>query len=181
MARLVFECDGCGWQTVAKTCPNCGVDVYDTVVEPTTVSQGRPMVKMMIQKMPDIWDETDFMTSRKTVLGELACFAIRQSPYLIPLNLSQALNEFAHSDVWKSWDEYFWTNCKKLQESVFQAFRECPHIEAWNIPRKGKHETVFVSRHGVPQPDYDFVDLDALARNVAAGITLQEKYDGLHD
>jgi len=139
------------------------------------------MVVKMIQKMPDIWDDQRFMTSQRAVLGELACCVIRQSPYLVPKDFARALNEFCQTEIWHEWDEYFWTNCKELGHTMLDAFNECPTIQAWNIPRIGKHETVFVTRHDVPQPDDDFIDLDVLARNVAHGITLQEKYDGLHD
>jgi hypothetical protein len=135
----------------------------------------------MMQQMPDIWDDQEFITSRKAVLGQLACCAVWQSPYIVPKGLSEALDEFSRSVVWKGWDEYFRTNCKQLIHDLLDAFNECRTIQAWNIPRKGPHETVFVSRHDTPKPDFDFVDLDALARNVAHGITLQEKYDGLHN
>jgi len=133
----------------------------------------------MIQKMPDIWDDADFMTSRNTVLGQLACCAVRQTPYPTPNNLGKAIEEMAYaiSDL----DEYFYTSCRKLQALMRKSFDECPTIQAWNVPKKGNHQMVFVSRFDTPSPDYDFIDLDALARNIAHGITLQEKYDGLHD
>ncbi len=133
----------------------------------------------MIQKMPDIWDDIEFMTSRNSVLGQLACCAVRQTPYTSPDQLRQAIEEMAYaiSDL----GEYFYTNCHELQNMMRRYFDECPTIQEWNVPKKGNHQTVFVSRFDTPNPDYDFIDLDALARNIAHGITLQEKYDGLHD
>ena len=43
-------------------------------------------------------------------------------------------------------------------------------VLAWNRPKKGNHEFVFVSRYGGPKPEYDFIDLYALARNVCREI-----------
>jgi len=138
----------------------------------------KPVVKKMIQQMPDIWDDARFLTSRNAVLGQFVCCAVRQTPYPVPPDLVAAIEELTGeiSDL----EEYFYTCCRDLQYLVRVSFDECPTIQAWNIPKKGKHQTVFVSRFDTPNPDYDFIDLDALARNIAHGITLQEKYNGLH-
>ena len=131
-----------------------------------------------IQEMPDIWDDQKFTTSRKTVLGALANWAVQQSPYLVPDNLADALREFDsafHSD------EFFSTDCDWLKANIRLAFMSCPHIEAWNNSKKGDVQIAFYSRYDKPQPDYDFIDLDALARNVAHSCTLAEKYNQLHD
>jgi len=167
-------------------CPTChGMDWPVVWPQPTPTEEksvepiGRPMVMKMIQKMPDIWDDARFLTSRTAVLGELACCAVRQTPYLVPDNLASAIEEMAYaiSDL----EEYFYTSCHDLRDLMRKSFDECPSIQAWNIPKKGNHQTVFVSRFDTPKADYDFIDLDAMARNIAHGITLQEKYNGLHD
>lgn len=133
----------------------------------------------MIQRMPDIWDDQIFHTSRTSVFGELANWAVRQSPYLIPDKLPEALREFvvAFSET----EDHFGTSCKALLSSVRAAFEKCPAILAWNKPKKGNYPTLFVSRHARPAPDDDFIDLDALARNIAHSITLSEKYSKAHD
>lgn len=133
----------------------------------------------MLQSMPDIWDDQEFHTTPTAVLGELANWAVRQSPYVVPGNLSGALREFAATFVPKS--ECFPVSCKSLLALVRGAFEECPAILAWNNPKKGDHQIVFVSRHDSPAPDHDFIDLDALARNVAHAVTLGEKYSQAHD
>jgi hypothetical protein len=137
--------------------------------------EGRAM--KTIQSMPDIWDSRQFTTSRKTVLGALASWAVQQSPYVVPNHLTEALQEF---DRALSSDEYFETSCKALHEVVRGTFEGCPSILAWNNPRKGSHTIVFSSRYDTPHPDYDFIDLDALARNVSHAVTLEEKYRLLH-
>lgn len=47
------------------------------------------------------------------------------------------------------------------------AIKALPICAIWNRPRKGKHMHVFVSRYSAPKPEYDFIDIDALARNVS--------------
>lgn len=133
----------------------------------------------MIQSMPDIWDDQEFYTSRSTVLGELANWAVQQSPYTVPDNLQKAIHEFAAA--FAPTGEIFTTNCRDLLTLVREAFEECPSILAWNESKKGDHQIVFVSRYDKPQPDHDFIDLDALARNVAHAVTLAEKYSEAHN
>jgi hypothetical protein len=133
-----------------------------------------------IQRMPDIWDDTTFWTSRCAIIGELANWAARQSPYLVPDGLEDALREFNFAFVSDS-EEYFETNCKELNKRIRDAFDDCPKILGWNNPKRGNSDYVFSSRYGSPQPDYDFIGLDALARNIAHSITLSEKYHKIHD
>jgi len=132
-----------------------------------------------IQSMPDIWDDQPFVTSKSEILGALANWAVRQSPYSYPENLPKALFEFEYQ--FGCSDVYFETNCKELLQRIVDTFERCPTIMGWDVAKKGSVQTVFCSRHDNPHPDYDFIDLDALARNIAHSITLQNKYDQLHD
>jgi hypothetical protein len=133
------------------------------------------MIEM--QRMPEIWDDTNFYTSRGDVLGELAAWAVRQSPYTLPAHLEDALREF---DLAFDSEEFFDTNCEELNKRIRDAFDKCPRVLGWNNAKVGEG-TVFCSRYDTPQPDYDFIDLDALARNMAHSITLEAKYDKIHD
>ena len=126
-----------------------------------------------MQMMPDIWDDDLFMTSRSAVLGTLACCAVRQSPYTYPDNLAQGLAEFRNELL----VEHFETSYVKLRKQIREMIDKCPMILDWNKPRKDEHTIVFCSR---PAFDYDFIDLDALARNVAQMVTLEAKYNKLH-
>lgn len=130
-----------------------------------------------LQRMPDIWDDQEFHTSRSTVLGELASNAIIQSPYLVPEKLSEAIVEFdLHFDT--DGEDCFVANCEGLVIAIQRIIDLCPLILAWNEPKKNGHER---QSDGQLLSDNDFIDLDALARNTAHGVTLQEKYRELHD
>lgn len=117
--------------------------------------------------MPDIWDDQTFLVSCSDVLGELAHWAVVQSPWVIPKELQRALYEFnaAHGS-----HHYFETSYKPLQRSTRGLFEVCPSILACNVPTKGIHRDV-----------YEFIDLDALACNIARSITLAKKYLQAHD
>jgi hypothetical protein len=130
--------------------------------------------------MPDIWDDTKFLTTCDEVLGALADWAVQQSPYVCPDNLQQALEEFARElpfDRESPAGCIFETSCQWLHKMVRDLIDACPSILAWNKPKLGQHMVVFTSRYDRPNPDYDFIDLDALARNVAHSVTITNKYD----
>jgi hypothetical protein len=136
-----------------------------------------------MQKKPDIWDDTPFHTSRNTVLGALACWAVRQSPYLVPAGLAEAVHEF--SVAFGIDDDgcvgVFETDCQRLRKQVFECFSECSSILAWNECKSGTTPAVVgSSRYDRPHPDNDIIDLDALARNIAHSITVEEKYEQEH-
>ena len=50
-----------------------------------------------------------------------------------------------------------------ISGDVFEAI---PEIEKLNHSKKPTGEYVFIDRHSKPHPDYDFIDLGALAHNV---------------
>jgi len=132
--------------------------------------------------MPEIWDDRKFLTTYRAVLGGLANFAIQQSPYPIPGNLAAALREFdtifkAHVDEVVKNTGVIATSCTQLITDVGACIAVCPLIIAWNIPRRGSQRRVPFSKYYQSDPDYNFVDLGALARNVAQSITIVEKYD----
>ena len=57
-----------------------------------------------------------------------------------------------------------------LYEQGFSAF------DNWNKSKKGNAEVQFVSRYsGQPDPDYGFIDLDALLRNVCLDIRMERR------
>lgn len=137
-----------------------------------------PEHTVVMPRMPHIWDDTPFTTSRSAVRGALACWAVKQSPYDVPDNLGHALLEFESAFLS---DDYFETSCEDLRGRVYSTFEKCPTIEMWNEAKDGSSGIVFCSRYGQPAPDHDFIDLDALARNVAHLVTLTERYDQIHD
>lgn len=130
--------------------------------------------------MPRIWSGQErYFTSKNAVVGAIANWAVRQSPYVCPDNLESAIKE-AH-ERFPDNEEYFETDCRCLELALRDLFERVPDIMAWNKAKKGDAEYVFVSRYGGPKPDYDFIDLSALAANVAHSITLAAMYDKAHE
>ena len=125
-------------------------------------------------RMPAIWDDAPFWTSGRSVSGQLAQWGIWQSPYGMPEQLQDAVKEFAA--VWNaSHDQVFHTSCERLLTDIRETIERCPLVQAWQVP-KGP---TTVPTPG--DPDCDFIDLTALARNMAHALTLSAKFDQAHN
>jgi hypothetical protein len=135
------------------------------------------MTTITMQRMPDIWDDTLFWVNRKAIFGQLANWAILQSPYLVPEGLTDALIQFNNAFVS---EDFFETNCRDLISRIKEVFDDCPVILSWNVAKKGNGNT-FVDRYSKLNPDYDFIDLGALARNIAHSLTVLGKFDKAHN
>jgi hypothetical protein len=105
-------------------------------------------------------------------------WAIRQSPYNIPDNLDTAIRKFQvelskkfpiYSDIYAKLD------FSELRDLIVKTFPLVPEIERWNVPKKGTHKNVYTSAFYKPKADYDFIDLDALARNTAHSLSLERE------
>lgn len=108
------------------------------------------------------------------VAGQIAAFAVRQSPYLVPDNLEPVLRKFQES----AWDEFGvakdskggmrqFQNRAELWELLWEHLLPIPEVQAWNARKNGRDGAGFVSAHwSPPEPDDDFIDLDALVQNV---------------
>lgn len=147
-------------------------------------------VQIVMQRMPHIWDDTGFYTSIKSVVGELANWAIRQSPYTYPVNLEKAIDQFFYhfrnilkvNEVEIISDGIFETSCNELEGWVNDTIDLCGYIRQWNTPKIGGGQSVnFVTSDSKPKPDYDFIDLGALAKNIAHSVTVKEKFDKEHN
>lgn len=125
-------------------------------------------MSITIQKMPDIWDDQKFWTTKETILGALASWAIQQSPYFYPCDLPTGLLEFY--DKFEVLEDLFETSCEQLEKKVRETFKRCSTIIGWSKPEVGNIQVV-----------HDFIDLDALAKNIAHSVTLEEKYRELHN
>lgn len=104
---------------------------------------------------------------RDRVLGELASWAVQQSPYPVPENLEVALLTFLlHWPHDEDFTEF--ADLAALEKSITETMAKVPEILAWNNRKNGRDGPGFVSRmSATPDPDDDFVDLDALRRNIA--------------
>ena len=128
------------------------------------------------------WSEKRF-TSRKEIVGAFAMWACRQSPYGCPTGLESVckyLNECLKTECeWNSGD-IPWANLsicdvnKMLHDILYE--KGVKAFDAWNECIAGKAPSIsFTSRYGTANydPDRDFIDLDALLRNVC--ITIRDE------
>lgn len=111
-----------------------------------------------------------FLISKKDILSALAYCIVRQSPYNNP-EVSSALGAFDQrlSDYYfieeDSFREFSYDELSNLiNEHVFESI---PEIRVFN-DAKIKTDAPFmcVDRYTSIKPDYDFIDLTALANNV---------------
>jgi len=126
-----------------------------------------------------IWRCADkFYVSTGDILGGVAKWAIIQSPYTVPYDLSEAieslnmylLNNHGWGDMPR--EVGIKLSCREIRELLETAFDLIPEIMAWNVSKKDRPGGVELNT----DPDYDFIDLSALARNVAHEITLDRLY-----
>jgi len=103
---------------------------------------------------------------RKGFTGPFASWVVQQSPYEVP-DITEALRgfndyvtELLDGEIVKrfTYDEL---NVAITEE----AFEKIPAVLALNVAKIGSGP-VYVSRFTQPNPDCDFIDLGALARNV---------------
>jgi hypothetical protein len=136
------------------------------------------MTELTIPIMPQLWTMDEMCVSYDDVLGSLAKWAVRQSPYLVPDQLREAIEQF--EKVWPFADNATMSG-GQLGMAIYEAFPECAAIMAWNHPTIGDHQIAFVSRYDRPKPDHDFIDLHALARNIAHDIILAQQVSRAQD
>lgn len=131
--------------------------------------------KQIILRDGLVWqDKKKRCVSLNSVIGHLAMWAVRQSPYGFPKNLDKGLKEFRKA--YKP-PEYQKMTIKQLQTFITEAISKSPIIVSWNNPKKGKHTMVFTSRYDTIKPDYDFIDLTALGRNTGHSVWLENMYN----
>jgi hypothetical protein len=122
-----------------------------------------------------VWqDKKSRVVSKNMVIGHLAMWAVRQSPYGYPKNLDKGLKEFSK---YYTPPAYQRMNIKQLQNFIASAILKSPTVNSWNNPKKGKHTMVCVSRYWGIKPDYDFIDLTALGKNTGHSVWLESMYD----
>jgi len=120
-------------------------------------------------------------TFKSHITRGLAKYAISQSPYSCPDNLTEVIRYLdACLEKEVEWDDYRMAelslcDISKLLYNILyeQGF---VYFDDWNKPKKGKAEIQFVSSYdGVRDPDYDFIDLDALLHNVCLDIRMERR------
>lgn len=118
---------------------------------------------------------TKILVTKRNLLGNVAKCAVMQSPYHRPDNLEvvlDKLNELTREISKNDASNY----CKEfdsiidLKKWLKEILTKIPEFLAWNERENGGKGFSFVSARSQPHPDNDFIDLDALYRNVATGI-----------
>lgn len=123
------------------------------------------------------------LVSMNQLLGHTAMWAVRQSPYVCPDNMTQALaaledNLSQHFERLLNGFKLLRITHRNLHTMLEEAFTDIPEILSWNNPKKEQKSPLDGrDKHGLILPEYDFIDLYALARNIANS-TIEES---VHD
>ena len=118
--------------------------------------------------------EKEFLVSKKYILSEVAKWAVKQSPYHRPDNLEVVLDKLNEQiGKWSAENmgyEKFTYN--KLRDYLNRELKKIPEFLLWNERKNGNQsEYKFIDRYSKDDnPDDDFIDLDALIRNVTNSI-----------
>jgi len=115
------------------------------------------------------WTEERY-TFLKDITGGLAMWAVRQSPFDVPDGLAEVLGYLSaclRREV--EWDKHgaavlSLCGINKLLHEILMDFKL---FQAWNEPRKSRPGISFVTAESLPDPDHDFIDLDAVLHNVS--------------
>lgn len=107
--------------------------------------------------------------SERQLLGSLAKWATAQSPYHRPDNLEVVLDKF-HAIIAPLIGKQYcliFADARDLNKFLREKLDSIPEFLLWNERKNGnKAEYSFVTATSSPHPDNDFIDLDALTRNV---------------
>lgn len=113
------------------------------------------------------------LITHKEVMGWMAHWALRQHPYDRPEGLFEVTDAIAEaSKAWpdgvstlRMWRVNEWLD---IERWLREALKDHPVLAAWNTPRSGHtQQIVATSRYWGPKSEDDFIDIDALLRNVA--------------
>lgn len=121
--------------------------------------------------------EQRYLVGRKQVLAHVAHWAVRQSPYTCPDGLPEALTELDRR-LAESWKDPLFERVTEgeLRDALRETLLTIPQVLAWNEPKAGGDAPfLLVCAFSQVSPDRDFIDLDALLRNVVNGIVREER------
>lgn len=116
--------------------------------------------------------EKTFYFSKNDILSGIAKWGVAQSPYHRPANLEVVLDKLNKklTPLFKR-NKFNWKKMsyEKIKEFIFKHATSIPEFVAWNEP-KLTGWSGYVTGHSDIKPDYDFIDLHALVRNVTNDI-----------
>jgi hypothetical protein len=107
---------------------------------------------------------------KSVLLGFIAQSATRQSPYNAPEGLVEVLIEFKQrikDYTFDNQDDFISADRSFLNNLLKKELLTIPQVEKWNERKNGnKSPFGFCSAYDKPNPDNDFIDLDALVMNI---------------
>jgi hypothetical protein len=148
-----------------------------------------------INNMPPIYercvDDKEWSTKRWTfvsnITGSFAKYAVRQSPYGCPSGIE---NVVCYLDACLK-KQVPWNGCGMAELSLCDIGKLLYDIlyekgvsifDFWNVAKNGnKNDILFVDRYSRTDPDNDFIDLDALLRNVCLDIRMERRQNDQFD
>ena len=112
--------------------------------------------------------DREYWFMRSDFLGAFAYWVVAQSPYDTPdiMPALKAFGEYIALRIRDGIPEKF--TYAELQEFINEkVFESIPEIKKLNHPKIDVGQKInFCDRYSKPKPDYDFIDLGALARNI---------------
>lgn len=120
-----------------------------------------------------VWGIKEHMLlSVDDILGTFAMWAVKQSPYAAPENLMECISDLKH---WVEQDFDFSDmgftkkTIEELRAYLEEVFEKIDSTAKLNVPKKDSGSIMqgSSSRYHTTKPDYDFIDLGALARNIS--------------
>ena len=110
------------------------------------------------------------------IQGQLANWVCQQSPYRSVKGVDTAngmLRDALNGDWTVLSDGYAtrnFTSWREIERWIKSVFDGSGVTKAWNTPKSGHNENVFTSRYHSVKPEHDFIDIDALFRNVSRAV-----------
>jgi len=125
-------------------------------------------MKLTNRSISENYGDRKYYLSKKDFLSAFAYWVIQQSPYDTP-DIKYALNDFnIFLDVMFGREKYKEYSLNDLNVLITEdVFENLTHIEKLNHPKIDNGKSImFIDRYSKPNPDYDFIDLGALAHNI---------------
>lgn len=171
-------------------------ELPDGTVENLTAQPSAPGASLLAYR-PTWAEETPRVILLSTLLGHIAMAAVRQDPFHQPSDLEEVLVDFDSAcrvgSVVNGWqpafDEFHGSWMREytpdgLEDLLRERLIPHPQVQAWNVPRSGKEYPggfAFTSRYDGPKPEDDFIDLDALTRNIVRTVFTEAMLDDTHE
>lgn len=113
---------------------------------------------------------------KKDFTGALAKWLVKQSPYPVPDKLENILADF-HNRIPYDFDQHGMAevNLATMTERINSVLESMPDVMALNERKNGRDGMGFSSRYSTdPEPDDDFIDIMAVAKNVTCDFAERE-------